>query len=236
MLLPNISPWPATLTIKGQGSYTKQHKHHAIHLVITPDGYMNVDLGNQTLKAAGVVTPPNLSHAIDATNLSIYMILIDPESAIGFQLKNLLNNNVMVLNDSDRALIFKTNCNELKTWTERVLEHLNIDRDIQTYTIHPKIKQLINLLDEVPLSPAPMLSDYAQTLEISSSRLIHLFKESTGVPWRTYLRWLRLMRACAAISAGASLVDAALEGGFHDSAHMTKTFKEMFGITPSQMI
>lgn len=56
-----------------------------------------------------------------------------------------------------------------------------------------------------------------------------------ATPWRAYLRWLRFQRAAAAIARGAALTDAAHEAGFHDAAHMTRTFKATYGLAPSQL-
>jgi AraC-like DNA-binding protein len=62
-----------------------------------------------------------------------------------------------------------------------------------------------------------------------------LFVEQTGLPFRTYLLWLRLSRALEGAAAGAPLTQAAHEAGFADSAHFSRTFKRMFGIAPTAL-
>jgi AraC-like DNA-binding protein len=62
-----------------------------------------------------------------------------------------------------------------------------------------------------------------------------LFVEQTGLPFRTYLLWLRLMRGLEAFASGASLTDAALDAGFADSAHFSRTFRRMFGTTAAAL-
>src|SRR5690606_973762 len=80
------------------------------------------------------------------------------------------------------------------------------------------------------------LADFARQLDLSPARLMHVFAESTGTTWRAYLRWLRFQRAAGAIVRGVSLTQAAHCAGFHDSAHMTKTFKATYGLVPSQLL
>jgi len=63
--------------------------------------------------------------------------------------------------------------------------------------------------------------------------LMHVFTRSVGVPLRPYVRWLRLQRAAAELTTGSSVTDAAHAAGFADAAHLTRTFREMFGATPS---
>ncbi len=75
----------------------------------------------------------------------------------------------------------------------------------------------------------------ASAAGLSPGRLMHAFTESVGIPMRPYLLWLKLQRACALIVAGAPLGDAAHAAGFADAAHMTRTFRRMFGATPSRM-
>jgi AraC-like DNA-binding protein len=73
------------------------------------------------------------------------------------------------------------------------------------------------------------LADAADLAGLSKARVRHLFVEQTGLPFRTYLLWLRLMKGLEAFAGGASLTDAALDAGFADSAHFSRTFRRMFG-------
>lgn len=73
----------------------------------------------------------------------------------------------------------------------------------------------------------------SKAVHLSPSRLAHRFREVTGVPLRRYVLWCRLRRAADAAMRGSSLTDAAYLAGFADSAHLTRTFRAMFGIAPS---
>lgn len=70
---------------------------------------------------------------------------------------------------------------------------------------------------------------------LSSSRARHLFVEQTGLPFRSYLLWLRITKAVRIMSAGSSLTEAAHEAGFADSAHFSRTFRRMFGIPAASL-
>jgi AraC-like DNA-binding protein len=97
-----------------------------------------------------------------------------------------------------------------------------------------RVRKLIALaaqqLDE-PMS----LSDAVAASGLSASRLRHLFVEQTGLPFKTYLLWLRLTRALERFAAGAPLTQAAHESGFSDSAHLSRTFRRMFGVAPTAL-
>ena len=56
-----------------------------------------------------------------------------------------------------------------------------------------------------------------------------------GIPLRRYLLWLRLIEGIKVALKGISLTAVAHEVGFSDSAHFSRSFKEMFGLTPSEL-
>lgn len=67
---------------------------------------------------------------------------------------------------------------------------------------------------------------------LSPHRLMHLFRAATGLPLRRYTLWLRLRAAMAAALQGATLTEAAHAAGFSDSAHLSRSFREHFGLPP----
>lgn len=67
---------------------------------------------------------------------------------------------------------------------------------------------------------------------LSAHRLMHLFRDGTGLPLRRYALWLRLRTALAVALQGATLTEAAHAAGFSDSAHLSRTFREHFGLPP----
>lgn len=95
-----------------------------------------------------------------------------------------------------------------------------------------RIQLVIKRLVGEPGESIPIESLAAQ-VDISPSRLAHLFKEEVGVPIRMFRTWYRLKNAVLFLKDGMTLTDAALRAGFYDSAHFTNTFRDTFGISPS---
>src|SRR4051812_23823338 len=85
------------------------------------------------------------------------------------------------------------------------------------------------------LDGALSLGVTAKAVGLSPSRARHLFVEQTGLPFRSYLLWLRISEAVRIMSAGSSLTEAAHEAGFADSAHFSRTFRRMFGIPAASL-
>ena len=61
-------------------------------------------------------------------------------------------------------------------------------------------------------------------------------QDLAGLPLRRYVLWLRLRDVLLSLAEGASLTEAAHAAGFADSAHMSRTFRDMFGVRPSMFL
>jgi AraC-like DNA-binding protein len=86
------------------------------------------------------------------------------------------------------------------------------------------------------LLPGPVpLGRVAPLVGVSPSMLGRQFTDHVGVPWRQWVLARRLQAAARVVANGATLTTAAHAAGFSDSAHLTRTFRRMFGIAPSEV-
>jgi AraC-like DNA-binding protein len=101
---------------------------------------------------------------------------------------------------------------------------------------HPAVKRMCALLDTTASEREISVTQLAQRSGLSTRQLRHRFTEELGINPRAYLRWRRLRRAFASIERGATLTEAAMEGGFADGAHSSRVFQAQFGMAPSQAL
>jgi AraC-like DNA-binding protein len=97
-----------------------------------------------------------------------------------------------------------------------------------------RITAALQRLREHPDKPHA-LEQVARKASLSPSRFLHLFKAATGVPFRRYRMWMRMGAAVRSMTAGRPLTEAALAAGFASSSHFSAAFREMFGLSPSQL-
>jgi AraC family transcriptional regulator of arabinose operon len=77
------------------------------------------------------------------------------------------------------------------------------------------------------------VSDLAARVNLSSSRLQHLFKAELSISIRDYVRVRRLERAADLICATQySISEIFYAVGFNDASNFTHAFKRHFGMTP----
>ena len=83
---------------------------------------------------------------------------------------------------------------------------------------------------------AVSLSQVAAAVHLSPSRLRHVLVEETGTTFRGLVLWLRILRALEVMTEGRSWTEAAHKAGFADSAHLSRTFRRMFGVSPATLV
>jgi AraC-like DNA-binding protein len=80
------------------------------------------------------------------------------------------------------------------------------------------------------------LGDLARLAGASPFHLCRVFRRETGVTLARYRGWLRLGRAIARLADGErDLTGLALDLGFADHSHLTRTLRRELGLTPSAL-
>lgn len=232
--------WPPLLATRGRGGLSAGHAHHAMHLVLSLEAPLRVRVGRGPWQnMAGVLTAPDIPHAIDASEREVLLVFLDPESEAGTALRGALGGPVRAIAASERdALIRDVDPLDLMqaggvAWTQRAVAVLGAGASLPRPSVHPRVRKLLRLLRDPSLDGDTSLATLAEQVGLSPGRLMHAFTESIGLPLRPYLAWLRLQRAAAAIVSGVPLGEAAHASGFSDAAHMTRTFRRMLGMPPS---
>jgi AraC-like DNA-binding protein len=87
------------------------------------------------------------------------------------------------------------------------------------------------LKSELPHPPS--LSDLARNVGLSPDRLSHLFAEQLGLTIKSYTLWVKMRRASVLLQSGHTLTEVSHAVGFADSAHLSRTYKTFFGLSPS---
>ena len=72
----------------------------------------------------------------------------------------------------------------------------------------------------------------AEMIGLTESHFIRAFHLEFGLPPHAYHLRLRLARAVELLSYGLSVATVAGECGFADQSHLSRKFKEVYGLTP----
>ncbi|HXQ38124.1 MAG TPA: AraC family transcriptional regulator [Anaerolineales bacterium] len=97
-----------------------------------------------------------------------------------------------------------------------------------------RVEQVINLLSE-DLSRDLNLTALAASVNLSPSRLRHLFKDETGLTPARYLKHLRLERARELLEGSFMRLKEVMPlVGINDESHFVRDFKKAHGLPPRQ--
>ena len=95
--------------------------------------------------------------------------------------------------------------------------------------------QSVRIIEELA-GKSVSLDSLASAVGLSTCRLSRIFTDEIGMPPYRYACNLRLMNAKCLILAGMSLASAALDAGFFDQSHFTRSFTRKFGYSPSRYV
>jgi AraC-like DNA-binding protein len=213
------------------------HAHHAIQITACLTGALRLTSAKESLTAPILAVAADARHRFEAHGLLAF-IFVEPESRLGRGLTETLfrERALVALDRPDIArpleplrAVFESPPGKgaLLDVGRAVAEALA--PGLQGRPPDPRIQRIMDHaaahLDE-PLS----LAGASAGVHLSPSRLRHLFVEQTGLAFKTYLLWLRLVSAVTFYSEGKSLTEAAHLAGFSDSAHFSRVFKRTFGL------
>jgi AraC-like DNA-binding protein len=218
------------------------HAHHAVQAAVSTEGPFEIGMGDEIVRTHAVLIETDRPHRLDSLGQDAAVFLIEPESRdaarlrrgclktcgrhfVGPDMADGLINALSVLREDSAG------CTEAAWCFECLLESWGggqgplPDRD-------ERIDEALVFIRTLP-EKRTSLSELAAQVHLSESRFIHLFTEHVGIPPRRYLLWVRLMDAIEAALRGETLTRAAHDAGFADSAHLSRTFRRMFGRAPS---
>jgi AraC-like DNA-binding protein len=97
---------------------------------------------------------------------------------------------------------------------------------------------LANVIEELASDPMSRMTQFelAGRLQMERTGALRLFKAVTGQTFRRFKQWSGLQHAARQIASGELVRTAAMDAGFADTAHLTRTFRLSFGLTPSEAI
>jgi AraC-like DNA-binding protein len=82
------------------------------------------------------------------------------------------------------------------------------------------------------LAAPPSLEELATAVNLSPFHFARVFRRATGMPPHTWLMQQRIARARALLQSGCLPLEVAMQLGFADQSHLSRQFKQVYGVGP----
>lgn len=97
-----------------------------------------------------------------------------------------------------------------------------------------RVKKVLEIIEE-KLQEKLQVDDLSQSVNLSPSRLHHLFKSELGMPVVQYIKAKRLKQAKELLETSFLTVkEITIRAGFNDESRFVQDFKKAYGLTPAQ--
>jgi len=224
---------------------TEWHAHHAIQIALALDGVCTLRGARDSVWAefGAAIVRSHRPHQFEADGVTMAHLFVEPESAEGRALRERFAADIAPLPEAQResmTRLMRAACRDEASADAVIAAARQAIAELSggvapRAAFDPRVARAIAHVRahlHAPLS----LADAAAAAALSPGRFRHLFVQQTGTAFRAHVLWLRLIEATEAAMAGASWTQAAHQAGFADSAHLSRTFKRMFGVVPATLM
>lgn len=227
------SPWVHTST-----------RRHAATLLLSASGEpLTVSSGHRRVDAPAVLVPPWVARNLQAHDRGLVSINYTPHHWAFRPFKDLGDGQLQVLDPEAfgdlqdllaRAYAGGMNSAEAEQLADDcaslALAQLVHRHDRLARTVRRPTSALLDILDT---DDSPTLSEVAGRMHLSYDRASHAITSTIGLSLQSYQCWRKMAQVWRPLLSEDSLTEAAQSGGFSDSAHLARTWKQKLGTPPS---
>jgi len=214
----------------------REHRHHLVQVALGLYHDFTLTIEGSEHKACEALLRAGVMHRVGSPDAPVCMVLFDADSSFAASVEKSLAGEVFkVFSEPMVSGKLRKVFNSEKSLPsgeelDGLVANLFGTESLNEQKKNPAMEEL---LEHLKSSEGKRCSaaEGAARIGLSESRMLHRFTEYTGIPFRRYLLWLRLRDAIDCITGGMNFTDAAHEAGFSDSAHLSRTFVDTFGMT-----
>jgi AraC-like DNA-binding protein len=202
-----------------------------LHVMIGNSGWQSMEM---------CVVPPDTPHQIATVDRRIGVYMIEPESIDMTRLPDWMSPGsvdgpaLLLPRLRDGFLSLADGTVHVNTIRSR-LDEFMLGEILPARRLEWRMATVVNRIKRNP-SDSVGAEEYAEQVDLSFSRFLHLFKDEVGTTFRRFRAWKRARNFMSYVNTNLNLTDIALETGFPDSSHFSHTVRRYWGLTPRDII
>jgi len=236
-----IAVWRDRLIWTSPAHVTDKSTRPAVVLLIAATGQITIGIGSRSFQGRAFLVGSDVTRTLKAEG-GVYSLHLDPVHRLSRHLRNGMLRGCEVVDMSDaistsvgeciaRVVERQESCADSYRTSEIVLNTLFPDL-VGVEPIDPRADMAATWL-RLHLPKKLDLAELAALCGLSPGRVSHLITQELGLSPRRYLLWVKMRRAGEMFLRNIPLTVVAHEIGFSDSAHLSRVFKNYFGLSPS---
>jgi AraC-like DNA-binding protein len=240
--------WPGQAISMGMGPSSTLHRHYATQIGISLGTPFRVRTraSEPYIEQQSFIAGPHILHQVETTGVPSFVLWSEARALadLAYRLSLTSTSSLPTLPESMlnalRPVLLASGGQVPDEQTgQALLSHILttlIGPAWNEGSDDPRIATARSLVTpEFLVQQSEPITSLATCVHLSPSRFRHLFRNEMGMSVQSYLRWQRLLAAIYTGAHGASLTEAAHMAGFADSAHLTRVFRDTFGMPPSRI-
>ncbi|WP_213291020.1 helix-turn-helix domain-containing protein [Bradyrhizobium sp. sGM-13] len=179
---------------------------------------------------------PNVRHTIASDHRSVLSVVIEPESVRPGALEDLATRLVGPEGAAFAGRI-RAAYRELREhhagceFSSAEFDRLCLGEVLPQRELDPRVAQAIMQIGKFSGEPVTAASCAAEA-GLSPSRFLHLFKEETGISFRSFRAWKRARHLLHFANQDINLAHLAQDIGYPDSTHFSHSIRRFYGLKP----
>lgn len=215
------------LAFRGASADNRFHAHAAVQFVASPLAVGIANNAGGEFTGAGWAVRSGVQHSLRPTS-SLTLLLVEPHSYLARHLLRQLQVEKPIAPLPEVLVAALTQPARVR----EIVERLEQAHPSLSSSIDPRLFEALRHLERGISGDA--VAAASAHCGLSPSRLRALSQAHFGVPLSKLVVWKKVRLACLALARGSSLVEAAIEAGFADQAHLTRTMASVIGLTPGE--
>ncbi len=201
-------------------------------------GTAQIEIADQgTLSGEITIAPPYVPHRIQADSRTVLALLIEPESVTDEDMVWLQRECRDPIAVGRMAARIRCAYATLAPggnhgFSSAAFDDIFLGRPLRPRRLDPRIAMIVAKFQSDP--SASISGDAcAKSVNLSLSRFLHLFKDETGMNFRTFRAWKRGRNVLHHVNVERNLAHFALDAGYPDSTHFSHSLRRIYGLQPS---
>ncbi|MEO9655805.1 AraC family transcriptional regulator [Marinomonas sp.] len=225
------------------GYQGKRHSHDWFQLMYASSGLLNVEFQGQFMvmpPQKAIWLPPQYEHSVRApTGARFRSLYFNPDrvKSIGqdakiFNVSSLIKELILaVVERCDIDISWQDHDERLLTVLLDQLANQPVNSLSLLIPKDTRVSKLVEVLQSDPCN-ALSLTEWANTLGVSSRTLTRIFIAETGVGFKEWRQKIRLLHSLSLLEQGLSVTQVAYEVGYHSSSAFSYAFQQLFSVSP----